>query len=133
MINKQQPISTQSAGVSLVGGNSKIRHERQILLRSEDYDVRSYATSAALLADPRSRDCACIVVDAEIGDGDSAGLSLLRQMRASGWHGNAILLDGFDEEGPLALEAGRNGDRVFSRDIGDRSLIAAIAASAGAI
>ena len=114
-------------GISLVDGDSAVRHARQIMLRSEKYDVRSYATCAALLADPRSRECARIVVDIDMPAID--GLELLRAMRASGWRGRAILLDGLDPEGKLASEAARNGDQIFDRNIGDRALVTAIAAS----
>ncbi|WP_158638011.1 response regulator [Sphingomonas ginsenosidivorax] len=117
----------ESIGVSLVDGDSDIRHARQIMLRSERYDVRAYATCAALLADPRSRDYGCIIVDTDMPQVD--GLALLRAMRASGWRGKGILLDGLNNDGSLAREAARNGDTVFDRNIGDRPLVAAIAAS----
>ena len=123
----EQPPQGEGIGVSLVDGDSKIRHARQIMLRSEHYEVRSYPTCAALLADPRSRDFPCIVVDVDMQEVD--GLGLLRQMRASGWRGRAIVLDGIDPDGALVREADRNGDRVLKRDIGDRPLVAAIAAS----
>ncbi|MEG8017861.1 hypothetical protein [Sphingomonas sp. LR55] len=76
-------------GVSLVDGDPVIRRARQIMLLSERYDVRSYATGAALLADPRSRDVPCIVVDVAGGvDGDGgSGMDTLYAMRASGWRG----------------------------------------------
>jgi FixJ family two-component response regulator len=123
----EHPPQGDGIGVSLVDGDSKIRHARQIMLRSENYDVRSYPTCAALLADPRSRDFPCIVVDVDMQEVD--GLGLLREMRASGWRGRAIVLDGLDPDGALVREADRNGDRVVKRDIGDRPLVAAIAAS----
>lgn len=123
----EQPPQGESIGVSLVDGDSKIRHARQIMLRSENYEVRSYPTCAALLADPRSRDFPCIVVDVDLQEVD--GLGLLRQMRASGWRGRAIVLDGAAPDGALVREADRNGDKVVERDIGDRPLVAAIAAS----
>lgn len=116
-----------SIGVSLVDGDATVRHARQIMLRSENYDVRSYATCAALLADPRSRDFPCIVVD--IGPNGDKGTALLRDMRASGWRGRAILLDGQDSNGEYSRDAEKNGDRVVDRTIGDNSLIAAIRAS----
>ena len=50
-------------------------------------------------------------------------------MRASGWRGKGILLDGTDTGGELSHEAERHGDKVFDRNIGDHSLVAAIAAS----
>ncbi|QNA83739.1 response regulator [Sphingomonas sp. So64.6b] len=127
MTEQNRSPSTENVGVSLVDGDAAIRHARQLMLRSENYDVRSYPTSVALLADPRSRDFPCIVIDVEMRGDD--GLDVLKQMRASGWRGKAILLDGGDPEGVLAREAKLHGDRVFERTIGDRPLMAAIAAS----
>ena len=74
-----------SVGVSLVNGDSATRHARQIMLRSLGYNVRSYATCVALLADPRARDQQCIIVDIDTPKVD--GIDLLRAMRASGWRG----------------------------------------------
>jgi len=119
--------SREAAGVSLVDGNPSVRHARQLMLRSENYDVRSYATCAALLADPSSRNYPCIVLDVEMEDVD--GFALLAQMRSTGWNGKAILLDGVDLKSDLAREAHRNGDRIVRRTIGDASLLTAIAAS----
>lgn len=127
MQNASTPSSRQTIGVSLVDGDSTIRHARQLMLRSEDYDVRSYATCAALLADPRSRDYPCIILDLEMEDVD--GLALLREMRGSGWRGKAILLDGLDPGSAMLIEAERHGDTLFARNIGNRALLAAIASS----
>ncbi len=113
--------------VSLVDGDPAIRRARQIMLLSERYDVRSYATGAALLADPRSRDVSCIVVDVdEIG---SSGTDTLHAMRASGWRGKAILLDDGISPPALVQAAERHGDHILDRATGDAPLLAAIAAS----
>jgi FixJ family two-component response regulator len=117
-------------GVSLVDGDPAIRRARQIMLLSERYDVRSYATGAALLADPRSRDVPCIVVDiAEQHGSDHDGMDILYEMRASGWRGKAILLDGGLPRPALVHAAERHGDRILGRAVGDAPLLAAIAAS----
>ena len=126
-MNLPEPVVTvASIGVSLVDGDATVRHARQIMLRSENYDVRSYATCSALLADPRSRDFPCIVLDIELNDDE--GVTLLREMRATGWRGHAILLDGQDPNGEYVREAAKHGDRVMERTVGDSSLIAAISA-----
>ncbi|WP_375395455.1 response regulator [uncultured Sphingomonas sp.] len=117
----------EGIGVSLVDGNPAVRHARQLMLRSEKYDVRSYPTCAAILADPRSRDCPCIILDLDMDAAD--GVDLLRQMRASGWRGKALLLHGLHPESGMLHEAERHGDRVLQHDVGDRTLLAAIAAS----
>ena len=118
---------TDGITVSLVDGDATIRHARQIVLRSEHFNVRSYATCAALLADPRSRTCPCIVVDIDMTEVD--GTALLREMRATGWKGKAILLGRIEPDSPLMRAAERHGDKVLERSIADGPLIAAIAAS----
>ncbi|MEZ0495750.1 response regulator [Sphingomonas sp. IW22] len=122
----EHPLS-ETIGVSLVDGDAAVRHARQLMLRSQDYDVRSYATCAALLADPRSRDYPCIILDLEMEDID--GPALLREMRASGWRGKALLLDGLAPGSPMLREAERHGDIVLARNISDGALLTAIAGS----
>ena len=121
------PQSHDGIGVSLVDGDPAIRRARQIMLLSEHYDVRSYASGAALLADPRSRDVPCIVVDVEGTEG--TGMATLQAMRASGWRGKAILLDGTAPPPALIHAAERYGDRILDRTAGDAPLLTAIAAS----
>lgn len=111
--------------VSLVDGDPALRRARQIMLLSERYDVRSYATGAALLADPRSREVACIVVDV---DGVGGGMDTLHTMRSSGWCGGAILL-GTAPAPALVHATERNGDRLLDRAAGDAPLLTAIARS----
>lgn len=128
MSTESDAATDERVSVSLVDGDADVRHARQLMLRSEDYEVSSYATCAGLLADPTSRNDACIVVDVSMRHGE--GLTFLREMRASGWHGHAILLNGKDPTGKLTREASLHGDQVHDRDIGDRQLALAIAASA---
>ena len=116
-------------GVSLVDGDATVRHARQLMLRSEHYEVRSYATCSAILADSRSRDFPCIVLDIDLNDEDAT--ALLGKMRATGWQGRAILLDGQDPSGAYVRAAAAHGDRVMERTVGDRSLVAAISQSTG--
>ena len=124
-MTKPQPVvHGESIGVSLVAGDATVRHARQLMLRSEYVDVSSYGTCAALLADPCSRGFACIVLDIEMED-DNGG-ALLREMRATGWRGHAILLDGQNLKGDYALAVEQLGDRVMDRHVGDGALIAAI-------
>jgi FixJ family two-component response regulator len=125
MTKQTAPASVDSIGVSLVDGDPTVRHARQILLRSEHYEVRSYATCAALLADPRSRAYQCIVVDVDMTEID--GIALLREMRATGWQGKAILLGAIEPNSPLMCIAAQHGDQVQAQTIADGPLIAAIA------
>ncbi|MFD1950801.1 response regulator [Sphingomonas arantia] len=127
MQNSIETPSGETIGVSLVDGESTIRRARQLMLRSEGFAVRSYPTCAAILADPQSRDYPCIILDLEMAD--IGGLDLLRRMRASGWRGKALLLDGLDPAGAMVAEAERHGDTVLHRTVGDGTLLTAIAAS----
>jgi FixJ family two-component response regulator len=127
MSNHETSSYPPGIGVSLVDGDPAVRHARQLMLLSEGYDVRSYATCAALLTDPRSRDCPCIILDSKMGDID--GLELLRDMRASGWRGKALVLNGRDSGSPLLQEAERHGDIVLPCNVGDQALLTAIAAT----
>jgi CheY-like chemotaxis protein len=123
-----QTISSSLArGVALVDGTADVRHARQLLLRSEGYDVKSYPTSAALLADTASRDDRCIILDVNMDGID--GFELLRQMRATGWHGTALLLDDLDPGRALRQEPDRQGDMILDRQVGDHSLLTALASS----
>ncbi|MGA1798895.1 histidine kinase [Sphingomonas sp. 4RDLI-65] len=125
----QLPYTHDGIGVSLVDGDPVIRRARQIMLVSERYDVRSYATCAALLADPRSRDVSCIVVDIGCDNKDGRGVDVVQAMRASGWRGKAILLDSGSPLPALVHAAERHGDRILDRTTGDAPLLTAIAAS----
>ena len=63
------PLKTEY--VSLGDGDAAVRQARQLLLRWRTYGVRSYVTSAALLADQRSRERRCVVADTHLnGNGD---------------------------------------------------------------
>ena len=125
----QLPYTHDGIGISLVDGDPVIRRARQIMLVSERYDVRSYATCAALLADPRSRDVSCIVVDVAGDSEEGGGMAALHAMRASGWRGKAILLDSGPPLPALLHAAERHGDRILDRTTGDAPLLTAIAAS----
>lgn len=127
MLNDISISAPEGIGVSLVDGDPAVRHARQLMLRSENYGVRSYATCAAFLADPRSRDYPCIILDLKMGAID--GPALLRKMRASGWRGKAVLLDDLEPDNLTLREAAGHGDTILKSNVGDQTLLTAIAAS----
>lgn len=117
----------EMVGVSLVDGDPAIRRSRQLMLISENFRVHSYATCAALLGDWRSRNDGCIVVDVHMPEFD--GIDLLREMRATGWQGRGILLNGVITDDTILNDAKRFGDQVLDRYVADSRLLSAISAA----
>ena len=115
--------------ISLVDGDPTVRHARQLMLQAENYNVRSYASCDALIADPSSCASACLVVDVDMSE--VGGLELLQRMRAKGWRGSGILLDGSDRTNDTLLAAARNGDTLLARSVADRPLLNAVKAAVG--
>lgn len=122
-VEDSEPVLMQR-GISLVDGDPAVRRARQLMLRAENYDVRSYASCAAIIADPASRASACLIADVDMPE--IGGLELLRRMRGSGWHGTAILLDGGDGDAAAIGAASENGDTVVAKSIADWPLLKAI-------
>jgi FixJ family two-component response regulator len=110
--------------IALVDGDPAIRRARQLMLRAEQFDVRAYPTCRGLLDDPAALRCTCVVADAEMGE--DTGVQLLRDLRARGWKGEAILLA---DALPIAFTAAANdGDFVamVPKTLGDRALLEAV-------
>jgi FixJ family two-component response regulator len=128
MTDQNRSTLSEAVVVSLVDGDPIVRHERLLMLRSRNFNVRAYETCAALLADPASRNTSSIVVDLDMKNCE--GLQLLRRMRASGWRGKAILLSGYNADNMVAREAKKQGDLILPRSLDDQSLVRAISGSA---
>lgn len=122
---KEEPIAR--IGISLVDGDAAVRRERQLMLRSENFDVRSYATGAALIADPLARATACLVVDVDMPG--LGGIELVQSLRIQGWRGTAILLRSIDVTDSIARDAERDGDTLLLKTVADRPLLEAIRAA----
>ncbi|WP_293881972.1 response regulator [Sphingomonas sp.] len=114
-------------GISLVDGDATARRDRQLMLRAENFDVRSYATGAALIADPLARATACLVVDVDMPG--LGGVELVQSLRVSGWRGTAILLRSVDVSDSVARDAERDGDTLLLKTMADRPLLEAIRAA----
>jgi FixJ family two-component response regulator len=93
---------------------------------AENFEVRSYATCQALLADPLALRSACVVADADMGD--VSGPELLHAMRKAGWRGSAILLA---DRMPSELTDAANDERfrtMLPKALGNRPLLEAVRA-----
>lgn len=68
--------------VSSINGDAAVLQARQLLLRWRAYGVSSYTTSAALLAEQRSREFRVGLGTHLTGNGD--GLAVLHDLRSAG-------------------------------------------------
>lgn len=132
MTNDRQPVAQPTIAVAtrciaLVDGNPAMRHARQLMLRSEGYDVRAYPSCAALLADPSALRSACVVADVEM-DG-VGGLALLHGLRRAGWHGAAILLADTIPPELAASAAAEQFVALLPKALADKPLLDAIRAA----
>lgn len=106
--------------VLLVEDDAAVRRSLQLLLSSQGYDVRAYASSVGLAHDPEALRSDCLIADLLIPDGNAVGL--LNQLREAGWKGPAILISGHltNEWAERALANGYAA--TFSKPIGDSVL-----------
>lgn len=77
--------------VLLVEDDASVRRSLLLLLRSRHIDARAYASAVPALAYGHASP-ACLVTDLVLPEVD--GIALLREMRARGWAGPAILMSG---------------------------------------
>lgn len=97
-----------------------VRRSLQLLLEGRGYHVRSYASGAALLADKSTRDAVCFVADYAIPDVD--GVSLLRELRADGWDGPAVLITAYHSADLESRATGQGFARVIEKPLMDHVL-----------
>jgi len=116
----QPANSLQRSIVLLVEDDPGVRRSLQLVLQGSGFGVRSYATGAALLADPNVGDALAIVADYRLPDGD--GVRLLEDLRKIGFRGQAILVTGFGTP-ELEISARAAGyARVLEKPLADRVL-----------
>lgn len=93
MTESSVPAAGQRPKLLLVEDDDAVRRSLQLLLIGSGYDVRSFASDEAALADPISLAAQYLVADFMLADSD--GLALLRTLRSRGWTGHAILVTAF--------------------------------------
>lgn len=79
--------------ILLVEDEPAVRRSLHLILHAKGYDVLSFASSAALMADPLLDETICLVTDYRMPEFD--GLAVLRALRARGWHKPAILVTAY--------------------------------------
>ncbi len=111
--------------VLVVEDDSAVRRALQLLLVAQGYDVRAYPSAAGLAQDPEALLADCLVADLLIPDGNA--VTLLADLRGSGWKGQAILISGHltNEWSERALANGYAA--AFAKPIGDAVLTKCLA------
>ncbi len=110
--------------VLLIEDEPSLRRSMQLLLRGHGFDVRSYATRGAVLADPAAWGAAGLISDYRLPDGD--GVDLLGRLRALGFAGGAILITAFGSKDLRERAALAGFHRVFDKPLADRTLTVAL-------
>jgi len=92
------PVSTAQDALHLllIEDDAGVRRSLQLLLRGQGFDVQSFATAAPALAEPSSQRATHVVIDYALPDND--GVAVLRELRARGWSGCAVLITAFYSE-----------------------------------
>ena len=111
--------------VLLVEDDAAVRRSLQLLLVGQGYDVRAYPSAAGLAQDPEALRADCLVADLMIPDGNA--VTLLSDLRGSGWNGQAVLISGHltNEWAERALAHGYAA--AFAKPIGDSVLTKCLA------
>ncbi|AIT82447.1 response regulator [Novosphingobium pentaromativorans] len=111
--------------IMLVEDDPGVRRSIQLLLQAKGYDVRSYASSKALLADPLALAAACLVTDYLMPEID--GIGVLQALRNNGWKGPAVLVSAYHSP-RLVDQAMREGfSRVIEKPLREHSLADTVA------
>lgn len=94
MLPASSPDGPVRPRLLLVEDDPGVRRSLQLLLRSRGFNVRAYASGAALIADLDAQsDAVALVADFLMPQID--GVALLLALRAAGWTGPALLITAF--------------------------------------
>lgn len=128
-MNERPPATAERPTILLVEDEPAVRRSVQLVLQGSGYAVRSYASGAALLADPNASNAAGVVADYRLSD--SNGLAVLRSLRAAEFTGWAILITAFPSR-ELAAQARAEGyAHILIKPLADRVLRDAVADLSG--
>ncbi|MBT2188343.1 response regulator transcription factor [Sphingobium nicotianae] len=111
--------------ILLVEDEPSVRRSLQLLLHAKGYDIRSYASSAALIGDPLAGEAVCLITDYRMPEID--GLAVLRALRAQGWHKPAILITAYHSPELVQQATGEGFSDVLEKPLREHMLADAIA------
>ena len=108
----------------LIEDDDGVRRGLQLLLQGQGYDVRSFASGRAALADVAPAEARYLVADYVLGDGD--GINLLSMLRGEGWTGLAVLITAFASPEVAAAAAKAGFATVLDKPFRDDDLLRAL-------
>jgi two-component system, LuxR family, response regulator FixJ len=115
--------------VYVIDDDDAARDSLAFLLRTADFDVRSYASPKEFLAAAPGIKGGCVITDVRMPEMD--GLELLRRLRALDLNLPVIVMTGHGDI-PLAVEAMKSGAiDFFEKPFGDDLMIAAVRRALG--
>lgn len=115
--------------ILLVEDEPAVRRSLQLVLQGSGFSVRSYGAGTALLADPAARNAHALVADYRLPDGD--GLTILRNLRAAGFSGPAVLITAFNSPELAARAEAAGFNRILEKPLADRLLREAVSSLVG--
>ena len=119
------PGAAEAPMILLLEDEPAVRRSLQLLLQGSGFAVRSYASGAMLLADPRAKDAAVLVVDYRLADGN--GLAVARALQDAGFAGRSILITAYPSRELSATALAEGFSRVFEKPLANRALVEAVA------
>lgn len=110
----------------LVEDDEGVRRSLQLLLHAFGYEVRSFDTAGALLNSDHAATADVLVADYRLPDGN--GIDVLRDLRARGWGGRAVLITAFADPRMTARARASGFAAVLEKPLRRLALFAALAA-----
>jgi FixJ family two-component response regulator len=123
------PEAAERPLILLLEEDAVLRRSLLLFLLGSGFSVHSYASGAALVADPRAKDATGLVVDHHLPDRD--GLGVARALRAAGFKGHAILTTACPSRALSAAARAEGFARVFEKPLAHRALVQAVAELSG--
>lgn len=124
------PPAGERPRLLLVEDDAGVRRSLQFLFRARGFDVRAYATGAALLADPLNLGACCFVTDYRLEEID--GFEVLARLRESGWSGPAVLITAFPSPELSERALARGFSLVLEKPFREHAIGDAVARLTGA-